>query len=91
MEKNPIVQSMLPKMAGPEKKKGVSMVSMRSAIASASTPGTGATLRAADYTPPAGFVETMERPSPYSKPKSSVTFSDSKDPLGNVLDDLWKI
>lgn len=93
MEKNPIVQSMLPKMAGPEKRKGTSMVSMRSAIASASasTTNAGPTLRASDYTPPAGFVETMERPSPYSRPKSSVTFSDSKDPLGNVLDDLWKI
>ena len=89
MEKNPIVQSMLPKMAGPEKRKGTSMVSMRSAITN--TANAGPALRASDYTPPAGFVETMERPSPYSRPKSSVTFSDSKDPLGNVLDDLWKI
>jgi len=97
MEKNPIVQSMLPKAAGPEKRKGASMVSMRSAVASQSTANAGATLRAADYTPPSGFVETMERPSPYSAMKnsarqtSSVTFSESKDPLGNVLDDLWKI
>ena len=91
MEKNPIVQSMLPKMAGPEKRKGASAVSMRSAMASTSISNTGETLRAADYTPPAGFVETMERPSPYSKPKSSVRFSDNKDSLGNVLDDLWKI
>jgi hypothetical protein len=89
MEKNPIVQSMLPKMAGPEKRKGTSMVSMRSAITN--NVNTGPALRASDYTPPAGFVETMERPSPYSRPKSSVTFSDAKDPLGNVLDDLWKI
>lgn len=84
MEKNPIVQSMLPKMEGPEKRKGVSLVTMRTATQ------TGPVLRASEYTPPAGFVETMERPSPYSKPRSSVTFSDSNDALGNVLDDLWK-
>ena len=83
LEKNPIVQSMLPKMEGPEKRKGTSMVTMRTAAQ-------GPLLRASEYTPPAGFVETMERPSPYSKPRSSVTFSDSNDALGNVLDDLWK-
>lgn len=89
MEKNPIVQSMMPKttkggaakslptMAGPENRKGVSLVTMRSAT----TP-----LKASEYTPPANFVETMERPSPYSKPKSTVSFSD-----GNVLEDLWRI
>ena len=87
MEKNPIVQSMLPKMAGPEKRAGTSMVSMRDAAAD--TRNVGPILRASDYTPPAGFVETMERPSPYSKPRNSVTFSESKG--GNVLDDLWKI
>ena len=98
MEKNPIVQSMLPKnlpkMAGPEKRKGASAVSMRSAITNSMN--AGPTLRAADYTPPAGFVETMERPSPYSKPKNSVTFSstlgaESKNISLNVLDELWKI
>jgi hypothetical protein len=94
MEKNPIVQSMLPKAAGPEKRKGASMVSMRSAVASQSSTNAGATLRAADYTPPSGFVETMERPSPYSAQRSSattksVTFNDKID--GNVLADLWKI
>ena len=94
MEKNPIVQSMLPKnlpkMAGPEKRKGASAVSMRAAITESMN---GPTLRAADYTPPAGFVETMERPSPYSKPKNSVTFSETKQVNGslNVLDELWKI
>ena len=88
MEKNPIVQAMLPKMAGPEKRKGPSMISLRSAAAD--TPDTRTILRASDYTPPAGFVETMERPSPY-KPKQSVRFSDTKDSLGNVLDDLWKM
>jgi hypothetical protein len=101
MEKNPIVQSMIPaasKMAGPEKRKGASQVTMRAAVTTAINAGAGPTLRAADYTPPAGFVETMERPSPYSTQKSSarqgagsVRFSDSKDPLGNVLDELWKI
>lgn len=82
MEKNPIVQAMLPKMEGPEKRKGTSMVTIR--------PESGPVLRASEYTPPAAFVETMERPSPYSKPRSSVTFSDSNDALGNVLDELWK-
>jgi hypothetical protein len=85
LEKNPIVQAMLPKMEGPEKRKGTSMITMRSALQDS-----GPVLRASEYTPPAGFVETMERPSPYSKPRSSVTFSDSTDTLGNVLDDLWK-
>ena len=90
MEKNPIVQSMIPpKMAGPEKRKGASMVSLQQAAVS--TPNAGPILRAADYTPPAAFVENMERPSPYAKPKQTVRFSDSKDPLGNVLDELWKI
>jgi len=90
MEKNPIVQSMIPpKMAGPEKRKGASMVSLQQAAVS--TPNAGPILRAADYTPPAAFVETMERPSPYAKPKQTVRFSDAKDSLGNVLDELWKI
>lgn len=88
MEKNPIVQSMLPKgklptMAGPEKRKGAAAVNLRSAIT------TEPLLRASEYTPPASFVETMERPSPYSKPKSSVTFADTT--TNNVLNDLWKI
>ena len=89
MEKNPIVQSMIPKMAGPEKRKGASMISLQQAATS--TPDAGPILRAADYTPPAGFVERMERPSPYSKPKQSVRFSETKDSLGNVLDELWKL
>jgi len=90
MEKNPIVQSMMPpKMAGPEKRRGASQISLQQAATS--TPNAGPALRAADYTPPAGFVETMERPSPYAKPKQSVRFSDSPDTLGNVLDELWKI
>ena len=72
----------LPTMAGPENRKGASMVTLRSAIATNTT----TTLKASDYTPPAAFVETMERPSPYSKPKSTVTFSE-----GNVLDELWRI
>jgi len=86
MEKNPIVQSMLPKMEGPEKRKGSSFVTLQTATQSPSAP----LLRASEYTPPASFVETMERPSPYSKPKNTVMFSESRDPLGNVLDDLWK-
>jgi len=94
MEKNPIVQSMIPKMAGPEKRKGPSQVNMRTAVTS--TPGAGQALRAADYTPPAGFVETMERPSPYAARQSqsqtkTVTFADKKDGLSNVLDELWRI
>jgi hypothetical protein len=94
MEKNPIVQSMIPKMAGPEKRKGPSQVNMRTAVTS--TPGAGPALRAADYTPPAGFVETMERPSPYSARQSqnqtkTVTFADKKDGLSNVLDELWRL
>ena len=94
IEKNPIVQSMIPtpsKMSGPEKRKGASQVTMRAAVATGTNAGAGPTLRAADYTPPAGFVETMERPSPYASKKSGVTFSDNRDPLGNVLDELWKI
>jgi hypothetical protein len=78
-----------PKMAGPEKRKGASMVSLQQAATS--TPNAGPILRASDYTPPASFVETMERPSPYMKPKQTVRFSESKDALGNVLDDLWKM
>jgi hypothetical protein len=90
LEKNPIVQSMIPpKMAGPEKRKGPSMVSLQQAATS--TPNAGPILRASDYTPPASFVETMERPSPYMKPKQTVRFSESKDALGNVLDELWKM
>jgi len=89
MEKNPIVQSMMPpKMAGPEKRRGPSMISLQQAATE--TPNNKEILRASDYTPPAAFVETMERPSIYSKPKQSVRFSDAKDSLGNVLDDLWK-
>ena len=91
MEKNPIVQSMIPKMAVPEKRRGPSQVNMRSAISGA---GAGPALRASDYTPPAGFVETMERPSPYSGTRGTtrtVTFADKKDGLSNVLDELWKI
>jgi hypothetical protein len=94
MEKNPIVQSMIPsglKMAGPEKRKGASQVTMRTGAATATNAGAGQTLRAADYTPPAGFVETMERPSPYSTKKGTVTFSEKKDGISNVLDELWKI
>jgi len=87
MEKNPIVQSIMPpKMAGPEKRKGNSMVSLQQAATT-----TGPALRASEYTPPAGFVETMERPSPYAKPKQSVRFADSGDTIGNILEDLWKI
>ena len=92
MEKNPIVQSMIPKMAAPEKRKGPSMVTMRTAATGSA--GAGATLRAADYTPPAGFVETMERPSPYSSQRTSATGKTvrfEKDGLSNVLDELWKI
>jgi hypothetical protein len=90
MERNPIVQSMIPpKMAGPEKRKGASMVSLQQAATS--TPNAAQLLRASDYTPPSGFVETMERPSPYAKPKQNVRFSDTTDSLGNVLDELWKI
>lgn len=100
MEKNPIVQSMIPKMAGPEKRKGPSQVNMRVAVTS--TPGAGPALRASDYTPPVGFVETMERPSPYSSASrqqqsqqqnhtKTVTFADKKDGLSNVLDELWKM
>lgn len=84
MEKNPIVQSMLPKMEGPEKRKGDSLVMMRTAVQ-------GPVLRASEYTPPAAFVETMERPSPYSKPKNTVTFSESKEVAGSIFDDLWKM
>ena len=90
MEKNPIVQSMIPKMAGPEKRKGASQVTMRAAATGAA--GAGQTLRAADYTPPAGFVETMERPSPYARKNTaagSVRFSEKQDGLSNVLDELW--
>ena len=93
LEKNPIMQSMRPSktpggpptMAGPEKRAGSSAVFMRDAI------GGQNPLKAADYTPPTDFVETMERTSPYAKPKQSVRFSDSTDTLGNVLDELWKI
>jgi hypothetical protein len=92
MEKNPIVQSMIPKMGPQEKRKGPSMVTMRAAATTG--PNAGATLRAADYTPPAGFVETMERPSPYSAQRSSVTGIKTvrfeKDGLSNVLDELWR-
>lgn len=88
LEKNPIVQAMLPKMEGPEKRAGTSMVSMRTAMTD--TRNAGPLLRASDYTPPAGFVETMERPSPYSRPKNSVAFSEAKDELGNVLNELWR-
>lgn len=87
MEKNPIVQSIMPPtMAGPEKRKGASMVSLQQAATI-----TGPALRASEYTPPAGFVETMERPSPYAKPKQTVRFADSGDSIGNILEDLWKL
>ncbi len=98
LEKNPIVQSMIPKMAAPEKKKGASQVTMRAAVTGDAN--AGATLRAADYTPPAGFVETMERPSPYSgtrgptsssSGKGNVRFAEKQDGLSNVLDELWKM
>jgi hypothetical protein len=90
MEKNPIVQSMMaPKMAGPEKRKGASQVSLQQAATN--VPNAGQILRAADYTPPASFVETMERPSPYAKPKQTVRFSDTSDPVGNVLSELWNL
>ncbi len=92
MEKNPIVQSMIPKMGTQEKRKGPSMVTMRAAATTA--PNAGATLRAADYTPPSGFVETMERPSPYSTQRTSATGTKTvrfeKDGLSNVLDELWR-
>jgi hypothetical protein len=99
MEKNPIVQSMIPKMGAPEKRKGASQVTMRAATTGSAN--AGATLRAADYTPPAGFVETMERPSPYTGmrggasaaggAKGSVRFAEKQDGLSNVLDELWKM
>ena len=93
MEKNPIVQSMIPKMGPQEKRKGPSMVTMRAAATTG--PNVGATLRAADYTPPSGFVETMERPSPYSTQRTSATGTKTvrfeKDGLSNVLDELWRI
>ena len=45
-------------------------------------------------TPPAGFVETMERPSPYSTQRNSATGTKTvrfeKDGLSNVLDELWR-
>jgi len=84
MEKNPIVQSMLPKAAGPEKRKGASLVTMRTAASGAQN--AGQTLRASDYTPPAGFVETMERPSPYGRQNKSVKFADN-----NILEELWRV
>lgn len=90
MEKNPIVQSMMPpKMEGPEKRRGASQVSLQQAATE--TRNAGPILRASDYTPPASFVETMERPSPYAKPKQSVRFSDAQDPVANVLAELWKV
>jgi hypothetical protein len=92
-EQNPVVQAMIPpKMAGPEKRRGASQVNMRTAMSGQQ--GAGPALRAADYTPPAGFVETMERPSPYKK---SVTFApglpggQTGGQTGDVLADLWKI
>jgi hypothetical protein len=98
MEKNPIIQSMMPSkkgvlkpasgpptMLGPEKRSGSSAVFLRDAF------GGQNPLKAADYTPPSDFMETMERPSPYTKPKQTVRFTESKDALGNVLDELWKI
>ena len=100
LEKNPIVQSMIPKAAAPEKRSGPSVVSMRSAAAESKTGSVRETLRAADYTPPAGFVETMERPSPYSRTnntatssikRATVSFAEKQDGLSNVLDELWKI
>lgn len=87
-DKNPVVQAMIPKMAGPEKRKGASQVTMKTALQT-----TGPALRATDYTPPTAFIEVLERPSPYansaSRQKNSVTFSEAK-PTSNVLDDLWK-
>ena len=84
VEKNPVVQAMMPpKMAGPEKRRGASQVNMRHAVTT-----NGPALRAADYTPPAGFVETMERPSPYRAQTKTVSFSDTKGM--DVLGDLWK-
>jgi hypothetical protein len=91
VENNPVVKAMMPpKMAGPEKRKGASQVNMRQAVSN-----TGPALRAADYTPPAGFVETMERPSPYQKPKGQVTFASDTNGGGgganlDVLSELWK-
>ena len=88
MEKNPIVQSIMPpKMEGPEKRRGASAVSLQQA-----TVTSGPALRASEYTPPAGFVETMERPSPYAKPKQTVRFADTNNAnIGNILEDLWKL
>jgi len=88
-EKNPIVQAMIPRAGPPEKRKGASVVTLRAAA----TEMPGPVLRATDYTPPAGFVETMERPSPYTETRGTktVTFADKKDGLSNVLEDLWKL
>ena len=75
------------------------------AAASQDSYGAGPALRAADYTPPAGFVETMERPSPYAQKKSvsfqpggSTTYSGSsgssgrnKAETGDILGDLWRM
>ncbi len=87
-KQNPVVQAMIPpKMAGPEKRRGASQVTMRTAMSGQQ--GAGQALRAADYTPPAGFVETMERPSPFKK---SVTFAPgSSSQTNDVLAEIWKI
>jgi hypothetical protein len=84
-QNNPVVQAMIPTMAGPEKRKGASAVTMRQAVQ-------GSPLKATDYTPPTAFIESLERPSPYGQPKSrnQVTFSEAK-PTSNVLDDLWRV
>ena len=87
MTKNPIVQAMIP-LAKPEatNKRATGPKSKVSFNTPGAVPGTVASgtqeaAKAAEYTPPASFLTTMERPQ--NPPRSGATGA------GNILADLW--
>jgi hypothetical protein len=84
LTKNPIVQAMLPPPSATNKKatgpRSKVQFNTPGAVPAGPPPGTQEQ-RAAEYTPPASFLNTMERPA--NPPRAGATGA------GNILADLW--
>ena len=91
MTKNPIVQAMIPlakpeatnkRATGPKSKVSFNTPgAVPGSVPGAVAAGTQEAAKAAEYTPPASFLTTMERPQ--NPPRSGATGA------GNILADLW--
>lgn len=81
MTKNPIVQAMIPPAQATNKKATGPKSKVSFNTPGAAPAGAPEAAKAAEYTPPASFLTTMERPQ--NPPRSGATGA------GNILADLW--